>query len=670
MSESWEKCYSTKSQSCLQSLGYLGLITTVSFRLLDHTHGRAKVQRKISGYDKTNELMEEATRCLEGVRFNPDPASEGGLQHTQQESRQYNSGNNEQDSNQYQYEGNGMEERQQDRNGGYLGNGSFGGGPLPLPLDHYGGGGPEMGAEGEYPQASRGADDYYYDNSNSKPYDRRDSVQIPPRESYENNQLHSSTRSQSNFLPPIDSSLPLLSTDLTHDSEQKQDYASPSDLGSPVFNSRAQGTAAAAQSSPHSHSLSNSSSRFGGLPSAGDEKNRDSTFSAIRGTGNHERSSLAYFDDGNDVPADEEEGMDQSGREREPALADVQEEEQSNHSMIGPSKSRMMETEPALPTHYYPTETPSLSASQAPATTSSFTPYVTPLSPSTPSSSANHYDREERPYVPKPDDGAYHGPILGAAPPSNHSRAVTPEVSRPPPTQQQDVIPPPPTSFSTPTNIPLDSVSSPTLPTSQYIGSTNAPRKSVPPPALVRGESALGSKYGDVYVSSDNTPAPVVGSGIVGTGGGGGFSGYNSRLNGDSSSTGGGDRKINAGAFRRGGAAPSPAIGAGSSAGRFQSSIGSGSNSNSNSPSQSDAIRDLYRANSGGIQSVNSPNIGVGVEDSRRGSGEGSRRVSGEEDSSRNAGPRFDLSPLIVKRERETANKRSSTLPTFGGALP
>jgi hypothetical protein len=225
--------------------------------------------------------------------------------------------------------------------------------------------------------------------------------------------------------------------------------------------------------------------------------------------------------------------------------------------------------------------------------------YIPPAAPKYP---------EERPYVPRPDDGAYHGP--------SHSD--------PPPPRAADVPTPIYAELSTATS--HDVVSTPTLP---------EPTPSFKP-LMIRGESALGSKYGDIHVAgrSDTiTNSNVSGGPFLGVG----SSGYNSRnASGDGSSIASGERKLNAAAFQR---RPVPQS-------QYTLPPTSSSGHAPSYPSPSDAIRDSYRER----DVVPSSPLEVGDGDS--------------------SVPRFDVSPLHVqKREEKPAPARAGTMPTtsYGG---
>ncbi|KAK4702218.1 hypothetical protein P7C70_g4006, partial [Phenoliferia sp. Uapishka_3] len=155
-------------------------------------------------------------------------------------------------------------------------------------------------------------------------------------------------------------------------------------------------------------------------------------------------------------------------------------------------------------------------------------------------------------------------------------------------------------------------------------------------PGMIRGESALGSKHGDIYVAGTNgsnngglpppVSAPFQGSGT---------SGYNSRSGGDSSSITSGSGaagRINAGAFRR--APPQPSY-----------SLPPTQQGDSRYPSQADSIREAYyaqsQAQSGAQDYIESPRGSIVEADS----------------------PRFDISPLHVQKRQE----RQVRTPLYAG---
>lgn len=158
-------------------------------------------------------------------------------------------------------------------------------------------------------------------------------------------------------------------------------------------------------------------------------------------------------------------------------------------------------------------------------------------------------------------------------------------------------------------------------------------------PSNLRGESALGSKHGDIYVPGANTGGGTAAAANGGAGPfqGAGTSGYNARTGGggDASSigSGSGGGKANAGAFRRFQAPP-----------RTQFSLPPPQQGDSRYPtpgqtSQAATIRDQYYATSPGEQQQ------------QQGGGEG---------------PRFDVSPLQVQKRQERQAVRAGTMPLPG----
>lgn len=229
-----------------------------------------------------------------------------------------------------------------------------------------------------------------------------------------------------------------------------------------------------------------------------------------------------------------------------------------------------------------------------------------PYSPPPPTHNKYYPEAIERPYIPREDDGAYHGPTND--PPPSAAPPVDAQPQHQPYEQHQQHTSLPPISTVPPaaanTSLPLSprSSSPPATPT-QF--EPQPSRK----PIMIRGESALGSKYGDVFVpnraavdggalnSSNGSSAPLNGSttpsylsGAVGGGGSStaGASGYfRGNTGGDDRSTGSAEpRKVNAGAFRR---AQPIGGGAGGSGGPQYGATMAG-------PSQADAIRDQYRS--------------------------------------------------------------------------
>lgn len=187
----------------------------------------------------------------------------------------------------------------------------------------------------------------------------------------------------------------------------------------------------------------------------------------------------------------------------------------------------------------------------------------------------------ERPYIPKENDGAYHGPRPDQPPP----RVVTP-------------------TFGTAPSSPLVGPSSaPPAPSSSTTAAGKAAATTTKPP-MVRGESALGSKHGDIYVAgrtdgpqqfSTGGPVNVPGAPFVPPA----QSGYNNNNNPSSAASFGSsdpnNRRgvINAGAFRRGG--PSSAGYAPPSG--YDTRFAAGMpGAIPEAPSPADKIRDQYRA--------------------------------------------------------------------------
>ncbi|ORY82349.1 Eisosome component PIL1-domain-containing protein [Leucosporidium creatinivorum] len=264
-----------------------------------------------------------------------------------------------------------------------------------------------------------------------------------------------------------------------------------------------------------------------------------------------------------------------------------------------------------------------------------------PYSPPPPTHNKYYPEAIERPYIPREDDGAYHGPTNSPPPSGAPSANAQPLQHQSYEQQQQQHTSLPPISTVPPaaanTSLPLSprSPSPPATPTQPE--SQQQQRK----PIMIRGESALGSKYGDVFVpnraavdggalnSSSGSSAPQNGSttpsylsSAVGGGASAaatGASGYfRGNTNSDDRSTGSAEpRKVNAGAFRR--AQP----------------IGGGGGG-SGGPSQADAIRDQYRS---------------------------TLATAGEGELPGAASPRFDVSPLQVNKSRPVVQPRSGSLP-------
>lgn len=216
--------------------------------------------------------------------------------------------------------------------------------------------------------------------------------------------------------------------------------------------------------------------------------------------------------------------------------------------------------------------------------------YAEPDHPPPPVDVTQH---EERPYVPHADDGAYHGPLS----PDDVQPRATPlyaalstSQQQQSPTTQSVFPPPPPPEIHTPLASPTRT-SQPAYPTEPSYPSAHLPsaQPSFPSqpsspsrPLIIRGESALGSKHGDIFVPN------TIGAGAAGGGSflGQGTSGYNART-GDTSSIGSGEaRRVNAGAFRRPSAQTGNSFG-GSLAGEGRYPTG---------PSEANAIREAYRA--------------------------------------------------------------------------
>lgn len=222
---------------------------------------------------------------------------------------------------------------------------------------------------------------------------------------------------------------------------------------------------------------------------------------------------------------------------------------------------------------------------------------------------------EERPYVPHADDGAYHGPVspddIQPRTPLTplYTALSTSQQLTQSPTAPQQVFTSPPSQPTT--SAPLASptrTSQPAYPTQPpfpqtteqaqaasaqplYLPSAQPSYPTQPSspsrPLVVRGESALGSKHGDIFVPH------TIGSSTSGAAGGSflgqGTSGYNARTGGDASSIGSREaRRVNAGAFRR------PAAQTGNSYGILVG--GMGESRYPTGPSEANAIREAYRA--------------------------------------------------------------------------
>ncbi|SCV71200.1 BQ2448_2788 [Microbotryum intermedium] len=228
----------------------------------------------------------------------------------------------------------------------------------------------------------------------------------------------------------------------------------------------------------------------------------------------------------------------------------------------------------------------------------------------------------DRAYVPKAGDGAYHGQPAGAPPlPSNANASGTNAAYFPP----VNTAPAPPPIPSTPT--------SPSL--------SSANRR----PVVIRGESALGSKHGDVFVANRapidggalNAAAPSgpnpSSSGYPAGPGTGGASGYYRSADANS-----GSGKIPAGAFRRG---PSNQYMAGGVVAGGQmlpgppraNDFGPSTTSASPSPSESMSIRDQYLARDAAL-------LQQQQQQQKQQQVEGFAGVG--------AGPRFDVTPLNI----------------------
>lgn len=638
------------------------------------------------GYETTDELMNEATQCLQDVIFNPVQ-----LNSTDADARN----------------------RNQDNRSPNLQSSQFGNSPAALPLSHL------SNSQAQYSGQQRNSNEYQ-NGGYSNPYDGN-------QHNYYSNQPQISTASLPLPLPPIDSGpdlrhqLPELSLTSPIDGLGQSNALPARDLGASIPSIREVQYQEPISRNPSDHHV---------------ERNVD-------------RSSLAYIDD---VPVDEEE---------EAEMLDGVREEEEEGGALGHSRRYDAEIAPSQiqQSNYTEEFTPTQTTSSLPLQP------ILPLQPSKPSTIITPTIEQPyiRPYVPKDDDGAYHGasteppaslslyqkystasPALitrsstsqfgaptstASVPPTLITRASmnqfdspssSPLVSEPPTTKydsssytspQYAQVPPvtphlPPSplanssTYSSPPPAPLvQTPTSPTIPTStptdygynsKAYQSTPAP----PPPTRVDSTLSLGSKHGDLYVSNSpgNSKAGAFtglaggasNSGNSGLGGsntsGGNFqgmgtTGYNTRTGGaggDTSSIssgieGNGARRINAGAFRR--VAP-PAASSGlyeSGNGNGTSSPQSSSNNSSrfypgmpqNQPSsgtsQSDAIRDLYRANSASSdaaaaaaaalsRSTDSAVSGTGTE------GEGTERVTPS---------RFDVSPLVVNK----ANRRASMVP-------
>ncbi|KDE06603.1 hypothetical protein MVLG_03099 [Microbotryum lychnidis-dioicae p1A1 Lamole] len=242
----------------------------------------------------------------------------------------------------------------------------------------------------------------------------------------------------------------------------------------------------------------------------------------------------------------------------------------------------------------------------------------------------------DRPYVPKAGDGAYHGQPAGVPPPPSNANASGKNTAYLPPVNSAPAPPP-----ITPT------------PTSPSSSSGN--RR----PVVIRGESALGSKHGDVFVANRapidggalNAAAPsgpnVSSSGYAAGTGGGGASGYYR-----SSDANNGSSKIPAGAFRRG---PSNQYMGGGVAAGGQMLPGpprandfgpsTTTNGTSPSPSESMSIRDQYLARDTAL-------LQQQQQQQQQQQAEGFAGVG--------AGPRFDVTPLNI------SNRNS----VMGGTAP
>lgn len=231
-----------------------------------------------------------------------------------------------------------------------------------------------------------------------------------------------------------------------------------------------------------------------------------------------------------------------------------------------------------------------------------------PYSPPPPTHNKYYPEAIERPYIAREDDGAYHGPT-NSPPPSGapSANAQPPQQQSYEQHQQHTSLPPistvPPAAANTSLPLSPRSPSPPATPT-QF-----EPQQQQKKPIMIRGESALGSKYGDVFVpnraavdggalnSSSGSSVPQNGSttpsylsSAVGGGGSSatGASGYfRGNTGADDRSTGSAEpRKVNAGAFRR---AQPIGGGAGGLGGPQYGATMAG-------PSQADAIRDQYRS--------------------------------------------------------------------------
>lgn len=283
-------------------------------------------------------------------------------------------------------------------------------------------------------------------------------------------------------------------------------------------------------------------------------------------------------------------------------------------------------------------------AAPTPVASTQKAPSPPPISP-VPQAPKSYYS--ERPYVPKEGDGAY------------HPQVSTPAVYAPQRTESPQI---PPQTFS---SAPLDSAtnsfySSPNVPqasTTQNIAATpSSPRTRAP---LIRGESALGSKHGDLYVAGAPTPTPVATS--TGPFQGAGRSGYNSRVGGgDEVSVGsGGGGRVNAGAFRR------PAGGSQPQGYSYnmpqQDRERDAQRPGLVGPSQSDLIRDSYRAQHQANPTVLAPALSSTTRDEFE---TPSTLVAGGSatESTAPVAPtsRFEISPLHINKQR--AASRNNTV--------
>lgn len=483
-------------------------------------------------FEKTDELMQQAQKCIQDVVFNPVSINEqyGGEQNAGYTPNQYHQRGPSGEEGQQQDFGNGG----QHSYGGAYGQDSWRGND-----DNYGGG--------------AGQDSY------RKPYGE---------ENYDASRVYGEQRQ--GYLPEIHSASTLTG------SSNLPAGARNGDNDSFVDSYRA---AEATQAL--------------GVPQ-------------VDGTAHDNRSSLAYMDgpapatnawNESSLPTHQEED-ETLARERAQAeeslareKAEAEETERKEMEKRGQAKQDSM----AQPYRY---DNLASGGAAAAATTSSsdYQPREThdapPADPraegllySPPPPTHNKYYPEaiERPYIPREGDGAYHGRPTHEPPPPSSAALHPISTTAPPPSAVNTALPLSPQAPPTPTQPMPAANPSPQQPAVQ--------RK----PIMIRGESALGSKYGDVFVQGaqgavTTTPSfsgPTDRGATTPTTSSGYFRG---NTGDDNRSTNSGEpRKVNAGAFRR----AQPIGASGSLAGgapQFGNTM--------SGPSQADAIRDLYRSNS------------------------------------------------------------------------